>query len=405
MRRQPCVSVTGMGCICAAGLCVDECLASLAAGRRDPREPSRFHNEHTQPFPVFEIPEHRLGDDHLQDHDRTLTVRFARHAALEALEQAGLGAEELASARVGVCIGTSVGAALNFLGFYRKHRSNTPQDLAPIHRYLDSNPALALAQELGTRGPVQTVVNACSSGTDAIGQGAAWIRMGLCDAVIAGGADELSEVTYNGFIRLMNVDSAPCRPFDRSRKGLNLGEGAGMIVLESEDFRSRRKARELAGICGYGTVADAYHLTAPHPEGLGLKKAIHHALEQAGKDRRDVAFINAHGTATSNNDMAEAAVCNELFPTIPVIATKGVTGHTLGAAGGIEAVFTMAHLASGQLPASPGFTHPDPDLKVIPTTQSTDISGAIAISQSLAFGGNNSVLVIQKGEDDHAHRY
>ncbi|WP_462323824.1 beta-ketoacyl-[acyl-carrier-protein] synthase family protein [Desulfoplanes sp.] len=405
MRKQPHVSVTGMGCICAAGLHVDECLASLATGRRDPQEPGRFHNEHSQPFPVFEVPEHRLADDHLPVHDRTLTVRFARHAALEALEQAGLGAEELAPARVGVCIGTSVGAALNFLDFYREHRRNTRQDLAPIHRYLDSNPALALALELGTTGPVQTVVNACSSGTDAIGQGAAWIRMGLCDVVIAGGADELSEVTYNGFIRLMNVDNGPCRPFDRSRKGLNLGEGAGMIVLESEDFREQREARELAGICGYGTVADAYHPTAPHPEGRGLKKAIHHALEQAGVDHRDITFINAHGTATSNNDMAEAAVFNELFPTTPVIATKGVTGHTLGAAGGIEAVFTMAHLASGQLPASPGFTQPDPDLKVVPTTHATEIYGNIALSQSLAFGGNNSVLVIQKGGEDHAHRY
>jgi 3-oxoacyl-[acyl-carrier-protein] synthase-1/3-oxoacyl-[acyl-carrier-protein] synthase II len=403
MRKQPHVSVTGMGCICAAGLNVDECLASLATGRRDPREPSRFHNEHSQPFPVFEIPEHRLGDAGLAVHDRTLTVRVARHAALEALEQAGLGTGDLESARVGVCIGTSVGAALNFLEFYREHRQNTRQDLVPIHRYLNSNPALALAQDLGTHGPIQTVVNACSSGTDAIGQGAAWIRMGLCDVVIAGGADELSEVTYNGFIRLMNVDSAPCRPFDRSRKGLNLGEGAGMIVLESKNYRNKREAREIAGMCGYGTVADAYHLTAPHPKGLGLKKAIDQALTQAGTDRRHIAFINAHGTATSNNDMAEATVFRELFPTTPFIATKGVTGHTLGAAGAIEAIFTIAHLASGQLPASPGFTHPDPKLQVIPTTQPTRISGEFALSQSLAFGGNNSVLVIKKGGDEHAN--
>ena len=397
MHKADPVSVTGMGCVCAAGLSVSECLENLALGERAPVDPTRFTNGHGRSYPVFEIPQTFFESRDILEPDLSLTVQFALHAAREALKQAGLDRTRREEIRVGVCLGTSVGAALNFLDFYREHRARTEPDLAPIQRYLDSNPALALAKELGATGPVQTIVNACSSGADAIGMGTAWIRQGLCDVVIAGGADELSEVTYNGFIRLMIADEQPCRPFDASRKGLNLGEGAGMVILESPTFMARRTASEQAAICGYGTAADAHHLTAPHPQGLGLKKAIDGALQQAGLRTRDMAFINAHGTGTPTNDSAEAAVFKELFPGTPIVATKGITGHTLGAAGAIEAVFTIAHLAADKIPASPGFDMPDPELNIVPTSRPKTIRGNIALSQSLAFGGNNSVLVIKKG--------
>lgn len=395
------VSVTGMGCMCAAGLNLSECLKNLAEGKRAPADPSRFTNEHGRSYPVFEVPQTFFEDLNISGQELSITVRFALHAAQEAIRQAGLDDETLsAQARVGVCLGTSVGAALNFLDFYREYRAKTEPDLTPIHRYLRSNPALALAKELGATGPVQTIVNACSSGADAIGMGAAWIRQGLCDVVIAGGADELSEVTYNGFIRLMIADEKPCKPFDLNRRGLNLGEGAGIVVLESPAFLAHRTACEKAAICGYGTAADAHHLTAPHPQGLGLKKAIAEALEQAGLGTRNIAFINAHGTGTSNNDHAEAAVFNELFSSTPIVATKGVTGHTLGAAGAIEGVFTMAHLAADNIPASPGFDMPDPELNIVPTIRPRTIRDNAALSQSLAFGGNNSVLIIKKGKGE-----
>lgn len=395
MHRVEPVSVTGMGCVCAAGFNVPDCLAALEHGQRAPRQPTRFCGGHTRPYPVFEVPDAALP--HGQDNDLSRTVRLAMRAAREALDQAGLDPTGMDSGRVGVCIGTSVGASLNFLDFYRRARAGEAPDLQPIRRYLQSNPATAVARLLGTTGPAQTVVNACSSGTDAIGLGAAWIRQGLCDVVLAGGADELSEITYAGFIRLMITDEHPCRPFDAARRGLNLGEGAGMIVLEADSHRAQRGAGRLAAVLGYGTAGDAHHPTAPHPEGLGLRRAITDALDQAGLAIADLAFVNAHGTGTANNDQAEAGVFSSLLTGIPFIATKGMTGHTLGAAGAIEAIFTMGHLRAGLLPASAGFTDMDPSLGVLPTTAPTPVRGVAALSQSLAFGGNNSVLALGLG--------
>lgn len=396
LRAEP-VSVTGMGCVCAAGSCVAECLLALENGERAPQSPTRFQSVHARTYPVFEVPKRFFADREHAEPELFITVRLALHAAREALAQAGLDHVDWTSLRAGVCIGTSVGASLNLLNFYRAHREGKTPAMSPVRRYLNSNPAVAMAHALGTNGPVQTVVNACSSGADAIGMAASWIRQDLCDVVIAGGADELSEVTFNGFIRLMISDQEPCRPFDRSRGGLNLGEGAGIVILESPAFRNRRKAKEVATVLGYGTAADAHHLTAPHPDGLGLKLAIAAALDAAGQTPADIAFMNAHGTGTPNNDVVEAAVFKEIFPGTPFIATKGMTGHTLGAAGAIEAIFTMAHIAAGELPASVGFAIEDPALGVAPTTIRTPVRGKAAISQSLAFGGNNSVLVVGTG--------
>ena len=392
------VSVTGLGCICAAGANLGECLEALEIGQRAPKPPTRFQGAHPMEYPVFEVPGTAICVPG-PDPDRSFTVHLACHAAREALAQAGLTASLLGRARVGVCIGTSVGASLNLLDFYRARRAGTTPDLHPVRRYLNSNPAVALAQEFGAGGPVQTVVNACSSGADAIGMAASWIRQGLCDVAIAGGADELSEVTYTGFIRLMISDREPCRPFDRSRGGLNLGEGAGIVVMESEAFRNGRNAAQRATVMGYGTAADAHHLTAPHPEGLGLRLAVDTALGEAGVNAADISFINAHGTGTSNNDTVEAAVFSDLFPSTPFISTKGMTGHTLGAAGAIEAIFTMAHLRGGAIPASVGFSAPDPAMGASPVAVHTAVAGKAAISQSLAFGGNNSVLVLGCGRE------
>lgn len=394
MRRAEPVGVTGLGALCAAGSDVSSCLRAIACGSRTPHAPTRFPCLHARPYPVFEVP--RASCDPDRRPHLSATAQFALHAAREALEHAGVSTLE--GLRAGVCIGTSVGASLNFLEFYKMFRRGDRPPLTPITRYLDSNPALAVARQLGAMGPAQTVTNACSSGTDAIGLGTSWIRQGLCDIVLAGGADELSEITYAGFIRLLITDTAPCRPFDRTRAGLNLGEGAGMIVLESEPSRRRRNARQRATIMGYGTAADAHHLTAPHPEGRGLHQAMEHALTQAGLSTGDIAFLNVHGTGTPNNDATEATVLRARFSHTPFIATKGVTGHTLGAAGALEAVFTMAHLAAGELPASPGHTHADPELGITPTTTRTTISGPAALSLSLAFGGNNSVLAVGRGK-------
>ena len=294
-------------------------------------------------------------------------------------------------------MGTTVGSAMNNEAFYSHYREGNHPDMMPIKQFLNSNPAACISNDFQLSGPCQTVVNACSSGTDAIGVGASWIQSGLCDVVITGGADELCRVTYNGFISLMIVDSSPCRPFDVNRAGLNLGEGAAVLILESEKSKQARNKKARAYVCGYGTACDAYHLTAPKPDGNGLRRALADALAISGKTASDIAFVNAHGTGTPDNDRVESGVLHDMLPYVPFHSTKGYTGHTLGASGAIEAAFTVVCLEAEKTPANIGFTDPDPELPSSPQQHMESIKGDFAISESLAFGGNNSVLVIGKG--------
>ena len=382
------VAITGLGCICAAGSDLDSCMEALYSGRRGPAAPLRFTSSHPTRYPVFEVPGFQEPPELLR------TSALALHAAREALADAGLAADSLNGLRVGVCVGTTVGSAMNNEQFCRDYRAGLDPDLEPIERIMRSNPASVIAREFQCTGPRQTVVNACASGTDAVGLAASWIRGGICDLVIAGGADELGRITYNGFISLMITDESPCKPFDVNRKGLNLGEGAGMLVLESAALCARRGARARSFLLGYGSACDAHHLTAPKPDGEGLKAAIAEALSCCGTPAQAVSFVNAHGTGTPDNDRVESRVLADLLPGVPFLSTKGYTGHTLGAAGAIEAVFTVACLERGKIPASAGFATPDPDLGGTPVTGCTEIAGTVALSESLAFGGNNSVILL-----------
>ena len=192
----------------------------------------------------------------------------------------------------------------------------------------------------------------------------------------------------------MITDDSPCKPFDLNRKGLNLGEGAAMVVLESEEHRKRRNKKPRSHLLGYGSACDAHHLTAPKPDGEGLRAAIAEALSCSATGEGEISFINAHGTGTPDNDRVESRVLADLFPKVPFLSTKGYTGHTLGAAGAIEAVFTIACLEKRMIPKSAGFSTPDPDLGVTPVDCCTRIEGTIALSESLAFGGNNSVILL-----------
>jgi 3-oxoacyl-[acyl-carrier-protein] synthase-1/3-oxoacyl-[acyl-carrier-protein] synthase II len=189
----------------------------------------------------------------------------------------------------------------------------------------------------------------------------------------------------------------PCRPFDRDREGLNLGEGAAVLVLESPGLLERRRARARAFVLGYGSSCDAYHPTAPSPDGAGLERALQEAMAAGGIDPSQVAFVNAHGTSTADNDRVEAQVLARKLPGVPFLSTKGFTGHTLGAAGAMEAAFTVACLEQGRIPASAGFATQDPDLGAAPVRENTKTRGTVALSQSLAFGGNNAVLALGLG--------
>lgn len=389
------VVVTGLGCLCAVGVNLPDCLQGVFAGAQHSLAPKKIATAHPVVYPVFEVPDVFFRTHpSARDSGRVLTVRYALHAAAEALQQAGLSRQDLGRLRVGTCIGTTVGSTLNSESFYREYLAGDQPDMEPVRRFLDSNPASAVAREFGLHGPCQTVVNACSSGTDAIGIAAGWIQAGLCDVVVAGGADELCRVTYNGFASLKILDASPCRPFDRNRQGLNLGEGAGIMVLESSSLRLDRQKPVLGQILGYGSACDAHHLTAPHPEGKGLRRALTEALRLSETPIAEIAFVNAHGTGTRDNDKVEGKVLRDVLPNVPFLSTKGYTGHTLGAAGGIEAVFTLACLNLGRIPASAGFIEADPDVGASPVQGVTPVRGKIAVSQSLAFGGNNGVLVL-----------
>lgn len=400
MSRKPQAEILGVGCLCSLGLNFSECVQGLFAPEQHwavPQPPRRFTTQHPRTYPVFELDSATLdslpgGDDLL------LTARLALAAGLEALEDAGLNApDSLKETRVGVCVGTSVGSAMNNEAFYRDYRLGSPEapeppDMAVIRRYLRSNPAEVLACEVkrlgALPGPVQTVCNACSSGADAIALAGSWINSGLCDLALAGGADELCRVTCNGFISLMIHSQHPARPFDVSRDGLNLGEGAAMLLLAAEGRTSQPKGRLLAG----GLRCDAYHLTAPHPEGRGLAAALDEALDTAGLAAEDIAFVNVHGTGTRDNDRVEAHVLASRLPKPPFFSSKGRTGHTLGAAGAIEAALSLGCLQQGRIPSSAGCKTPDPELAAHPVLRPQPIQGCAALSFSLAFGGSNAVL-------------
>jgi 3-oxoacyl-(acyl-carrier-protein) synthase len=288
-----------------------------------------------------------------------------------------------------------VASQLNDLNFYEDYRKTARPALGSVKAFLKGNPAEAVARATGANGPAVTVVNACSSGADAIGVAMAWLRAGVCDMAIAGGTDELSRIPICGFGSLGVFSSEPCRPFDRDRQGLNLGEGAGVLILETASSARRRGFSPNLSVAGYGAACDAHHLTAPRPDGAGLEAAIRMSLTDAGIAPADVCFVNAHGTATRDNDRVEGGVLARVFGSaVKVLSAKGFTGHTLGAAGGLEAAFTALALREGWVPASLGFENQDPEIPVAALRERTVVSGRWAVSTSLAFGGNNASLVM-----------
>lgn len=385
------IIVSGVGCICALGNTLPGCMESLFNGVQKCGSPRNISIDRPEHYPVFEVDESVLPSKFNTD-QLGRTAQLAIVSAYQAVEDAGYSLQDLRNLRVGVCVGTTVGSSLNNEKFYRQFRQGQEPDMTEMERFFRSNPAEAVAKEFCATGPVQTVVNACSSGADAIGLGMAWLKMGFCDLVIAGGSDELSRISYLGFISLMISDTQGCKPFDAERKGLNLGEGAAMLVLTKKQVRSTA----YCNLERYASSCDAYHVTAPHPEGRGLRRALQSILQHNDISSEEIAFINAHGTGTPDNDKVEMKVLAKLFPTTPFFSVKGGTGHTLGAAGAIEAAITAACLQRQEIPASIGFSSCGEKDAFSPNTERKNICGRFAISQSLAFGGNNSVLLFSK---------
>jgi 3-oxoacyl-[acyl-carrier-protein] synthase II len=379
--------ITGMGVISAAGGDLAESLLSLERGQRNAGPLTLFSSNLAHP--VFEAPD--IPANYYLEGQRTLSLALI--AADQALSDARLS--DLSEYCVGVCMGTTVASQLNDLRFYMTYREQNSAPMTAVDRYLKGNLSEYIARRIGAKGPRLTVVNACSSGTDAIGVALSWLKSGLCDIVLAGGADELNHIPYCGFSSLGIMNPGLCAPFDRDRKGLNLGEGAGIMIIEKKSIALERGISSDLFLAGFGASADAYHLTAPSPDGVGLRASLRTALAEADVNPGDISFINAHGTGTIDNDLVEGNVLADIFgPDLKMLSTKGYTGHTLGAAGGIEAVFTAAALKEGWIPASAGFQNRDEAIPVMPVRNKTSVNGKYAISTSLAFGGNNAAILL-----------
>ena len=402
-------AITGAGSFCAGGRSVQELWLSLTDSVVNCSPvPSRLFTTALD-YPVFAAPADYLTPD-LQEllaaadlsaplDSVSRTIHLAMAAIAEAIRQAGLSLPALRSKRLGIALGTTVGCTFHDENYYSAWRNGDKPELGPVNYFMNCNIAEAVHRLLKTHGPAAVVTNACASGTDAIGMAKDWLEHDFCDIAIAGGADELSRVAYNGFASLMLLSNQPCRPFDVDRKGLNLGEGAGVLLMERlVDVRARKQTVQ-GFVRGYGAASDAYHPTAPHPEGKGLRAALAAALREAEVSAEQIVTLNCHGTGTRANDMAETNAMAAFFnPDETALASsKGVTGHTLGAAGGIEAVITLKSLQEGLCPGSAGCSQTDPAFAVAPLPQGTTrkLAGRCGISESLAFGGGNAALVLE----------
>lgn len=385
MRKRTPHWITGLGALSAAGVGTKATGQTLFTS--SPLPPDILDVDHSHFFKL------KIQDDWWQRFDlpQAFTPNlFALMAASEAFASAGLRPEDLRSLRVGVCIGSTVGGTNYDDDFNSKYFRGELPDSRGLFNYFKNNSAQFLSRYYGCRGPVLMVSNACTSGADAIGIGASWLRADLCDLVLCGGTEVILEKIYQGFRALMLCSPRPCTPFDRDRSGLTLGEGAGMVILEK--VGSPREP--LAVLHGYGVASDAYHPTAPHPEARGLVRATQFAMAEADLNLNQIDFVNAHGTATLHNDLAEGRWLKKNVPGARAVATKGYTGHTLGAAGAIEAVFTALSLQRQKLPSSRGFSTVDPEIALTPSTKIESIDAHYALSLSLGFGGTNTVLCL-----------
>ena len=401
IRRMPFDPVvTGFAHLSCAGATDADALA-LFRGERPPAapRPARDVIDSAISDPVFYL------DSFPNAPDEPRTLAMIRAAVARALDAAGLTPDMLRDSATGCVVGTTIAQQFTDTAYYALLREDPEtNENGPVERFLNSNPAEAIAREYGLSGPLHTVSNACSSGADAVSIAALCLLSGQCERMIAVGTDELHRTPVAGFHVLGVTSPFPCRPFDSARAGLNLGEGAGVVILETPDCaRKRGRAPEFA-LRGFGMNCDASHITAPDATGGGMKRAFRDALTRAGLAFGDIAFINAHGTGTVLNDQCEAAAFAGLAEEAalaappPFLSTKRFTGHTLGAAGTLEFIFTMLMLRDGFVPASPGCKTPDPALPCAPLTSPLTLPAGtrFAASSSLAFGGADAVLIAER---------
>ena len=403
MSDRPRIAVTGLGIVCALGRDRHEVWSQAVAGRHGFRPVDLFDTSGCRTALAAQVREtsDRPSLPRALARRASRTDRFCVQAAAEAVAQAGLSGSA-ALEPFGVAMGTSTGGMLEaerycLDGFSRGFER---QPVSRVLRLPTSAPADAVASALGSAGPRLANMTACASAALAIGQAADLIRAGEAPGIVAGGGDALCFMTFAGFNSLRLLDARACRPFDATRQGLSLGEGAGAMVLERWDHAMRRGAKPLAEFLDYGASCDAHHMTAPHPDGRGAVAAMAEALARSGLTADRIGHINAHGTGTTLNDAAEARAIRAVFGAdgaarIPVTASKSMFGHALGGAGGLEAVVLVLSLMHQSAPPTVGWEScDDPGLALdIVAGAPRPLSCAYGMSNSFGFGGANCSLI------------
>jgi 3-oxoacyl-[acyl-carrier-protein] synthase II len=398
------VVITGLGVVSPAGQDVAQFEAALRLGRSGIRwnawhDTKGARSQLVGQVDPFEFPARasEVARRHLSRADQ-----FALVAAQEAWEQAGLESSLVNHDRAGVVIGSSGGVA-NTEAYVACTVRQLPQRPSRLLAMSPDNAGSAIAHCYGLHGPRTSIMTACSSGATAIGFAADFIQCGFTDVMLAGGTESLSHVSFTGFNALGALATGRNRPFDGRRDGIVLGEGAAILVLESLTSAERRGAKILAELAGYGITSDANHVTAPHPEGDGMARAIEIALRRSALSANEIGYINAHGAGTLLSDKSETIAIKRVFGDAayrtPVSSIKPIIGHTLSAAGAIESVAIVLGLRGQFLPPTLNYEVPDPDcdLDYVPNT-ARNADYQFAMKNSLAFGGNNASLIFKRHE-------
>ncbi|HEV8440832.1 MAG TPA: beta-ketoacyl-[acyl-carrier-protein] synthase family protein [Methylomirabilota bacterium] len=332
---------------------------------------------------------------------RSRADRLALTAAAEALADADLSARDQRAAALAV---GAVGGGM-YEGeewYWEEVRTGRPSPkIGALRSILPFSHAERLGSRLGLTGPRETLVMACASGAASIALGADLISEGVVEAALCGGVDALTRICFMGFNSLRLLDPEPCRPFDRDRRGMSIGEAAAFLVLEDAEHCRARGGRAYASLLGTAMTTDAHHVTAPHPEGEGMIRAMRLALEAAGLAAEAVGYVNAHGTGTLQNDRTESLALRRVFGEgrVLVSSTKSLVGHTMAAAGSVEAIATVLGLQHGLLPPTANLVNTDPDVPFDCIAREARAAAvAVALSNSFGFGGQNVSLIFGRGE-------
>lgn len=393
--------ITGMGMITAVGSNVAENLSALLSEKQVLDFPRILQTRHSRELVVGEI---NYGNGQLAETLGIAAEGYSRTTLLGilALKEAlnDFCPEQRSRKRIAFINATTVGGMSDVEDLYADMIS--PGRTGHFLSYIDSldcaDCTMRIADYFGLKGFQTTISTACSSSANAIQLGARMIAAGEADLAICGGADALTRFTLNGFNALKNVDKNLTRPFDRDRNGLNLGEGAAYLLLESEASARERGVQVLAKLAGYGNTNEAHHPTAPSPDGAGALRTMQEALATAGIGPGDIDYINAHGTATLGNDISEGTAIERLFGTAthpPFSSTKAYTGHTLAASGAVEAIYCCLAIGHGFIPPNLRFQTPMEDIGIRPqATLVQDTAIRYALSNSFGFGGSNVSLIL-----------